>query len=294
MALNGWLVIDKPLGITSADVIRILKKLLHPKKIGHAGTLDPLASGMLVIALGEATKAIDFVMQGVKTYEFCVTWGQNRDTIDAEGKILSISPKRPSIDQLKSILNEFTPSYYQTPPKYSAVKMQGRRAYNLARNNIEFELKPKLVELKKIEIINHSSDETSFLIECGKGFYVRSLAQDIADKISMMGYVSRLRRVSCAKFDTTSMISLETLKKLVYNENNCSWDNVIFAITAVLDDILVWQISEDESRRLKFGQKIKVSSQIENQTLITVHLGVPIAICTLNDGILIPNRIFNL
>ena len=294
MTYHGWILVDKPLGITSTDAVRKIKKLLKVSKIGHAGTLDPLASGMLIIALGEATKAIDFAMLSNKTYEFTITWGESRDTIDAEGKVIKTSDVRPSLDQIKQAIAEFMPSYLQTPPKYSAVKINGQRAYDLARKGIDFEIQPKLVELSKVEITSHDDYQTSFTIDCGKGFYVRSLAHDIAEVAGACGYVSHLRRTRCGKFDQADMISLESLEKLVYKDGYYNWNEIIQPIIGILDDILVCQVSREESIRLKFGQRVRIQSINQDRTVVAVFDNTPIAICVLADNLLIPKRIFNL
>ncbi len=291
---NGWLVLDKPLQISSANALNRIKRLVGLKKLGHAGTLDPMASGVLVVALGEATKAIEFAMSSHKAYEFTITWGEYRDTIDIEGAVIATSDVRPNRAEIEKVLKEFTPSYLQTPPKYSAVKVAGKRAYDMAREGKAFELKPKLVELSEIEVIGHEGDKTTIRICCGKGFYVRSLAIDIAEKLGALGYVSYLRRTRVGNFTAESAISLESLEKLVHNALDRGWEDLIIPIAAVLDDILVRRVSESEGKRLKFGQRVRVSPEGEGEGIVAICGNIPIAICKLEDGVLIPKRIFNL
>ncbi|MDF3047144.1 MAG: truB [Candidatus Midichloriaceae bacterium] len=294
---SGWIILDKPLSISSATALNKIKRtLLLPKscKIGHAGTLDPMASGVLVVALGEATKAIKFAMSSCKSYNFTITWGENRDTIDVEGSVTERNDKRPALNDIKAMLAEFVPTYMQTPPQYSAVKVAGKRAYDLARSGKEFELQPKPVSLTKAEVIEHNKDSTTISIDCGKGFYVRSLAFDLASKLGVLGYVSHLRRTRIGKFTESDAISLESLEKLMHNDSTCNWNNLIMPITAVLDDILVQQVSELDASRLKFGQKIRINSEDTSEEVVAVCENIPVAICSLEAGVLIPRRIFNL
>jgi tRNA pseudouridine55 synthase len=291
---SGWLILDKPIEISSAGMLNKLKHLLGIKKLGHAGTLDPMASGVLVVAIGEATKAIEFAMSSQKSYEFTITWGEHRDTVDVEGKILQSSDVRPTKEQIENILGEFTPSYMQTPPKYSAVKVSGKRAYDMARKGEEFDIRPKLVELSEIAITEHFDDKTAIRITCGKGFYVRSLAVDIASRLGALGYVSYLRRTRVGKFVIEDAILLETLEKLMHNGMDRNWGDLVLPITAVLDDILVQQVSEAEVACLRFGRKVHIASESKNEEVIAAYRGNPVAICRLEDGFLIPKRVFNL
>jgi tRNA pseudouridine55 synthase len=294
---SGWIILDKPLAISSATALNKIKKILHLHKsckIGHAGTLDPMASGVLVVAFGEATKAIKFAMSSCKSYNFTITWGENRDTIDAEGVVTESNDKLPALSDIKAMLTEFVPTYMQTPPQYSSVKVAGKRAYDLARSGKEFELQPKPVSLTRAEVIEHNKDSTTISIDCGKGFYVRSLAFDLASKLGVLGYVSYLRRTRIGKFIEADAISLESLEKLVHNDSTCDWSNLVMPITAVLDDILVQQVSELDAARLKFGQKIRINSETTSEEIVAVCENIPVAICSLEAGVLIPRRIFNL
>ena len=235
--LNGWLVINKDLGMTSRQVVNIIKKTLNVKKIGHAGTLDPLATGVLALAIGKATKTVKYIMDGMKKYSFTIKWGISTDTQDAEGKIVSKSNKKLDKIKLNSVLKSFIGEKNQIPPKFSAVKVKGKRAYDLARNGKEFSLKPKKVFLKKIRVVQNNINKnnyTKFEIECGKGFYVRSLVRDICKKLNMDGYVIELKRIESEPFNLKSSISIKDFLRL-YEKND--WKNNFLPIYSVLNKI---------------------------------------------------------
>ena len=235
--LNGWLIINKDLGMTSRKVVNIIKKTLNVKKIGHAGTLDPLATGVLALAVGKATKTVKYIMDGIKKYSFTIKWGISTDTQDAEGKITSKSNKKPDKIKLKSILKNLIGEKNQIPPKFSAVKVKGKRAYELARNGKEFTLKPKKVFLKKVRVVQNNINKnnyTKFEIECGKGFYVRSLVRDICKKLNMDGYVIELKRIESEPFNLKSSISIKDFLRL-YEKND--WKNFLLPIYSVLNKI---------------------------------------------------------
>jgi len=235
--LNGWLVINKDLGMTSRQVVNIIKKTLNVKKIGHAGTLDPLATGVLALAIGKATKTVKYIMDGMKKYSFTIKWGISTDTQDAEGKIVSKSNKKLDKIKLNSVLKSFIGEKNQIPPKFSAVKVKGKRAYDLARNGKEFSLKPKKVFLKKVRVVQNNINKnnyTKFEIECGKGFYVRSLARDICKKLNMDGYVIELKRIESEPFNLKSSISIKDFLRL-YEKND--WKNNFLPIYSVLNKI---------------------------------------------------------
>ena len=235
--LNGWLIINKDLGMTSRQVVNIIKKTLNVKKIGHAGTLDPLATGVLALAIGKATKTVKYIMDGMKKYSFTIKWGISTDTQDAEGKIVSKSNKKLDKIKLNSVLKSFIGEKNQIPPKFSAVKVKGKRAYELARNGKEFSLKPKKVFLKKVRVVQNNINKnnyTKFEIECGKGFYVRSLARDICKKLNMDGYVIELKRIESEPFNLKSSISIKDFLRL-YEKND--WKNNFLPIYSVLNKI---------------------------------------------------------
>ena len=235
--LNGWLVINKDLGMTSRQVVNIIKKTLNVKKIGHAGTLDPLATGVLALAVGKATKTVKYIMDGMKKYSFTIKWGISTDTQDAEGKIIAKSNKKLDKIKLNSVLKSFIGEKNQIPPKFSAVKVKGRRAYDLARSGKDFSLKPKKVFLKKIKVVENKTDKsnyTKFEIESGKGFYVRSLVRDICKKLNMDGHVIELKRIESEPFNLESSISIKDFLRL--HEKN-DWKNNFLPIYSVLNKI---------------------------------------------------------
>ena len=232
--LDGWLVINKDLGMTSRQVVNIIKKTLNVKKIGHAGTLDPLATGVLALAVGKATKTVKYIMDGMKKYSFTIKWGISTDTQDAEGEITSKSNKKPDTIKLKSILKNLIGEKNQIPPKFSAIKVNGKRAYHLARDGKKFTLKPRKVFLKNIRVVKKNADSTSFEIECGKGFYVRSLVRDICKKLNVDGHVIKLKRIESEPFNLKSSISIKDFLKL-YKKND--WKNFFLPIYSVLNKI---------------------------------------------------------
>ena len=177
--VHGWVVLDKPVGMTSTHAVSVVKRAFSAKKAGHAGTLDPLASGLLPIALGEATKTVPFVMDGRKAYQFTVAWGSQTETDDTEGRVIATSELRPQEDAIAALLPRFTGTILQTPPKYSAIKIAGERAYDLARDGEEVVLQPRPVEIDALSIVSHDGATTTFEAECGKGTYVRAIARDL-------------------------------------------------------------------------------------------------------------------
>ena len=207
--VHGWVVLDKPVGMTSTHAVSVVKRLFTAKRAGHAGTLDPLASGALPIALGEATKTVPFVMDGRKLYQFTVRWGEERDTDDAEGRAVANSDTRPSPDAIRALLPSFTGAIEQVPPKYSAIKIDGERAYDLARDGAAVELAARTVQIDRLELIATPDPDHAVLhAECGKGTYVRSLARDVGRALGCFGHVSALRRGAVGPFGAETMILL--------------------------------------------------------------------------------------
>jgi len=293
------MIIDKPLGISSNQVLSRIKRVLHPSKIGHAGTLDPLASGLLPVAFGEATKTIQFIMNREKAYEFEITWGENRDTLDAEGEITATSDLIPNEENIKTALAEFkVGTIEQMPPKFSALKINGKRAYDLARKGEEVKLESRQVDLLELSLTSISDGSAKFFVECGKGFYVRSLARDICSKLSACGYVSSLRRVKSGKITEKDAISLDSLEKLVHNANELDgeWQDFLMPLSYVLDDILVHKVSSSEAAKLKNGIAIEYSNPAlpENEVFIVSSADIPIAICSLKNDKITSSRVFNL
>lgn len=256
--LNGWLIIDKPKGMGSTQVVGALKRFLHPMKIGHAGTLDPLADGVLPIALGKATRLIPYVMDSEKIYEFDVTWGCETTTDDLEGEIVQTSDLRPTKEQIEAVLPRFIGQISQMPPIYSALKINGERAYDLARLGKDVSLKERLITVKALEIKQHSAEKTRFCVTCGKGTYVRALGRDLGRILRCFGHVTHLRRLKCGPFHIEKSILLANFEKIEYKETV----QRILPLETVLDDILVLAVKEDDIRRLIMGQALSLKSFI--------------------------------
>ena len=256
--INGWIIVDKQTGITSRQVVTKISKILNLKKVGHGGTLDPLATGILPIAIGEATKVISLVQSKEKKYAFIIKWGESTETDDSEGKILEISKARPSHKEITSILNCFIGNVFQKPPLYSAIKINGQRSYKLARQKIEIEHKLRKIKvynltLKKIIDVNSAE----FEVTCGKGTYVRSLARDIAEKLNTKGHIVSLRRLSVGPFDEKDTIFIDFSKEIIHSQPIL---DKLSPIETVLDDIPALVLNEKEARQVKQGQKINFES----------------------------------
>lgn len=310
--INGWLNLHKPLGVSSAKAVSIVKKHLRPMKIGHAGTLDPLASGVLPLALGEATKTVQFCMDNIKEYEFTVKWGEATSTGDVEGEVVKTSHVRPTIVQINNILPQFTGEIMQAPPQYSAIKINGMRAYDLARSGEVVEMKARQVMIKKIvcgrslvvgsnecllpPTINDQLQTSTFNVSCGKGTYIRSLAEDMAIALGTCGHVTKLVRTKVGKFTIEDAILLEDIEKTVYKNADSGG---VLPVDSVLDDIQVQEITPEYAARVRCGQKILASAFFpKGEALQGVFMakcnGVLVAVCELENGLIKPLRVFNL
>jgi tRNA pseudouridine55 synthase len=292
--LDGWLVIDKPIGRSSAQIVGRIKYLIKQAgskyKVGHGGTLDPLATGVLPIAIGEATKTVAYVMDGRKCYRFTVTWGEARDTDDAEGKVIETSDKRPSRPEIEAALADFTGEISQVPPIYSALKVSGQRAYALARANEEVTLKPRLVQISALTLLENDHGTASFEVYCGKGTYIRSLARDLARSLGTVGYISALRRTMVGPFLENAAISLDKVESLVHSARLAA--NVL-SIEAPLADIPALELSEMDAQRLRFGQEIAVPDA-DAETVRARSGERLVALAKIEMGKLRPLRVFNL
>ncbi len=256
--INGWLVLDKPLELTSTRAVGIVRRIFNAQKAGHAGTLDPLATGILPIALGEATKTVSNVMEGGKIYEFTVKWGAETTTDDLEGDVTSTSLKRPTEEEVAELLPIFIGNILQTPPAFSAIKINGKRAYDLARSGEKVEIKAREVNIYDLSIKNFIEDEEmTFIAECGKGTYIRSLARDIGRELGCLGHVSRLRRLKSGPFTENMSISLEKLEELSHSAaaRDVLLDQLC-PIETALDDIPALAINEDDAARVRLGQAV--------------------------------------
>lgn len=287
---NGWLVLDKPLGITSAQAVGRVKRLLNPKKIGHGGTLDPLASGILPLALGEATKAFQFVAANTKTYRFTAAWGAERTTDDLEGEITLTSDKRPSEAEILAALPQFTGDIMQAPPAYSAIKVDGERAYDRARAGEDVVMVARPVHVETLSLMAFTADDATFEMTCGKGTYVRSIAHDLGRALGCYAHVTMLRRTQVGKFHENSAISLEKLEELVHS---AAVNERLLPIASVLDDIPALELDPMSARRLSQGQTIPLPSPMPEGTIVQVLSdGRLTLIAKAEEGVLKTVRVF--
>ncbi|WP_439923819.1 tRNA pseudouridine(55) synthase TruB [Nitrobacter sp. JJSN] len=298
--VHGWVVLDKPIGMTSTHAVAVVKRLFSAKRAGHAGTLDPLASGGLPIALGEATKTVPFVMDGRKRYRFTVQWGEERDTDDTEGRVTATSESRPDADAVRALLPRFTGVIEQIPPQYSAIKIQGERAYDLARDGETVALQPRQVEIHQFDLVEHTDDGRSvFEAECGKGTYVRALARDIGRILGCYGHICALRRTLVGPFDEADMIPLVELEALcnraASGEGNLA--DALLPVETALDDIPALAVTRADAARLHRGQAVLLRGRDAPQSSGIVYVTVAgrlLALAELGHGELIPKRVFNL
>lgn len=298
--VHGWVVLDKPVGMTSTHAVSVVKRLFSAKRCGHAGTLDPLASGALPIALGEATKTVPFVMDGRKLYRFTIRWGEERDTDDAEGRTVSTSTERPSPEAVRALLPSYTGLIQQIPPRYSAIKIEGERAYDLARDGEQVELAPRQVEIGRLELVNIPDPDHAVLeAECGKGTYVRALARDLGRALGCFGHVSALRRAAVGPFGGETMILLEQLEALCHRaaSGEGSLADALMPVETALDDIPALAVSWADAARLQRGQAVLLRGRDAPNFRGTVYVTVSgqlLALAELDRGEIVPKRVFNL
>jgi tRNA pseudouridine55 synthase len=298
--VHGWVVLDKPVGMTSTRAVAIIKHLFAAKRAGHAGTLDPLASGCLPIALGEATKTVPFVVDGRKTYLFTIRWGEERDTDDAEGRIVATSESRPGEPTICALLPRFIGTIEQVPPRYSAVKIDGERAYDLARDGEPVELAARAITVHRLELVEiPDADHAVLAAECGKGTYVRSMARDLGRALGCFGHVSALRRRRVGPFGESDMMPLEQVEALCHRaaagEGNLA-DTLLPTETA-LDDIPALAVSLADAARLARGQAALLrgrDASIFRGMVQVASGGQLVAIAEVERGEIIPKRVFNL
>ncbi|WP_417793640.1 tRNA pseudouridine(55) synthase TruB [Terasakiella pusilla] len=288
--IHGWLIIDKPLEISSNNVVGKARWLTKAQKVGHGGTLDPLASGILPLAFGEATKTVSYVMDGTKTYRFEVTWGETRSTDDAEGEVTDTSTARPTRAEIEAALPAFIGAIEQIPPKYSALKIDGQRAYKLAREDKDIEMTARTVQIDDLKLIDcPDSDRAIFEVQCGKGTYVRSLGRDLGNKLGCLGYISMLRRTKVGPFDENCAISLDSLEQIVHSE---ALFESLLAIETVLDDISALALNEEETQKIRNGMGFKTDLP-DTETLRLMHNDKLVALAKVEDGLVRPFRVFN-
>ena len=294
--VNGWLIIDKPRDMGSTDVVNFTRRLFNACKNGHGGTLDPFATGVLPIAFGEATKLLSYLTDAKKEYEFTIQWGKATSTGDTEGNIIAEKEKIPSRDEILSILPEFKGIIEQVPPAYSAIKINGRRAYDLARKGEKIEMPSRQVEIYDLELLTELPEHQAvFHVACSKGTYVRTLGQDIALRLGTVGHLKELRRTKCGNFSLSDAIKLETLKNIVHID---SLTKVLLPIETYLRDIAVIAVSEADAAKLRLGQGLSPRTyETELPTTgdaIALCNGKMVAVVRVDNRKIAPIRVFNL
>ncbi len=300
--IHGWVCLDKPLGMGSTQAVSRVRRLFDAAKAGHAGTLDPLASGILPIALGEATKTVPFMMEARKVYRFSIQWGASTTTQDREGEVVARSDVRPTPDQVQAALSAFIGEIDQVPPAFSAIKVDGARAYDLARDGQTVELKSRRVTIDEATITGAPDpDHVEITVLTGKGVYIRSLARDLATALGAEGHVSALRRERVGPFSLQNAVGLEFLEDLVHRG---AASEGLLPITTALDDIPDLAVTDEDAFRLRQGRSIVLlPRQMEtlqarlsagSDFVSAVQGTEPVALCSLKAGRLQPDRVFNL
>ena len=297
--VHGWVILDKPLRLTSTQAVGKVRWLFDAQKAGHGGTLDPLATGLLPIALGEATKTVNYAMDGRKVYRFIARWGEERSTDDLEGEVTAQSEKRPSREAIEAILPRFTGDILQAPPAFSAIKVAGERAYDLARAGEVVDLAPRPVRIEGLRLVDvPDADHATFEVTCGKGTYIRSLARDMGRVLGCLAHVSMLRRVAVGPFTEAHMISLEKLEDLSHKaRGGNAMEGALLPIETVLDGIPALAVDGEKAQRLRQGQPVLLrgaNAPIAEEAVLVTHGGQPVGIGTVEQGTLKPKRLFNL
>jgi len=297
--VHGWLILDKPVGVSSTDAVARVKRAFQAAKAGHAGTLDPLASGILPVALGEATKTVPFVVDGIKSYRFTVRWGAETETDDSESEVVETNDVRPSRADIERLLSDFTGEIKQVPPRFSAIKISGARAYDLAREGDAFELSARAVQVNRLEIVEIPDEDHCVLeADCGKGTYVRALARDLGRALDCFGHVSALRRTRVGPFKEDATISLAKLEEIGHSAAGLEGlDAVLAPVETALDDIPALAISGDDAAKLTQGQVVLLRGRdapIINGPVYATSRGMLVALGEVKRGELRPKRVFNL
>ncbi len=303
--IHGWLVVDKPSGLSSGQVVGRVKRLLDAQKVGHGGTLDPLATGVLPLALGEATKTVSFVMDGAKVYRFTVKWGEATDTLDAEGEVTETSEIRPTAAAIEAVLPRYIGTTEQVPPVYSALKVDGQRAYKLARDGEAPEMAPRPITIEALRLLapadsSTDPDHAEFEVFCQKGTYVRALARDIAASLGTVGHVVALRRTQSGPFGEKAAISLDSLEALGHSAR---LEAPLLSIMTALDDIPALALDEAEAGKLRQGNPIALLAVLrrspettieQGQTVIVMAGDTPVALARIVGGEIRPSRVLNI
>jgi tRNA pseudouridine55 synthase len=290
--VDGWLVVDKSTGFSSAKIVAIVKRIFNAQKVGHGGTLDPLATGILPIGLGEATKTMPYIVDATKEYDFTVKWGEATDSDDCEGEYTHTGGEIPTQEQILAVLSDFTGPIEQVPPAYSAIKVDGKRAYTLARAGEDVQLKSRVVEIQSLSLISSDMEtgSSNFHVVCGKGTYVRSLGRDIALKLGTFGHITALRRTRVGPFDLKGAISLELLEDLSHSARAAG---LLQPVTTALDDIPALAVTAPEATDIQMGRSIQ-NPKAKQGICVLMNGTQPVAIAEAKvDGIQ-PLRVFNM
>ncbi len=301
LPVHGWIVLDKPSGMTSTQAVAAVRRITGAAKAGHGGTLDPLATGLLPVALGEATKTVPYVMDGPKRYRFTVRWGEERDTDDAEGAVIATSENRPTADEIRAVLPEFIGLIEQVPPKFSALKFGGERAYDLARAGEAVPATPRPIRIYDLALVDQpDADHAVFEVRSGKGAYMRSLARDLARRLGTVGHIAALRRTAVGPFTEAQAISLESLAALGHS---AAASGHLLPVETALDDIPALALTDTEANRLRSGQPVGLLRRadrdrighLESGALVcAMSGGKPVAVARFDAGDLRPVRVLNL
>ena len=296
--IHGWLCLDKREGMTSTEAVARVRRITRARKVGHGGTLDPLATGVLPIALGEATKTVAYVMEGEKHYRFTARLGEARTTDDAEGEVLATSERRPETEEIVAALPEFVGTIEQVPPRFAAVKIEGERAYDLARRGEAVELASRPVEVRRFELIERpDADHAIFEVVCGRGTYVRALVRDLGEKLGCFAHVVALRRLRVGPFDVESAITLPVLERLVADD---ALPQALLPVGTPLGSLPAVPLTEPQAQRLRAGQTIRVApglvtgEPVDDGTVRAMNAGRVVALARLCGAELSPVRVFNL
>jgi tRNA pseudouridine55 synthase len=296
--INGWVVLDKSIGMTSTQAVGKVRWLFQAQKAGHAGTLDPLATGILPIALGEATKTVPYAVDGQKAYRFTVRWGAETNTDDAEGQIVERSDLRPTRASIEALLPNFHGEILQTPPAFSAIKIDGQRAYDLARQGETVKLEARPVQIDRLELVEMPDHDTSvFEAECGRGTYVRAIARDIGRMLGCLGHVTALRRTRVGPFEEAQAVTISELEEAANREDGgVEIKSLLRPVESALAELLEVNVSQSDAARLARGQPVLLRGRdapVMNGEAFALSKGMLIALCEIERGELRPLRVFN-
>ena len=289
--VNGWVILDKPVGMTSTHAVSRLKRIFNAKKAGHAGTLDPLASGLLPVAFGEATKTVPFVQDGEKAYRFTIRWGIETESDDTEGRVTNTSDRRPAPDQIETMLPRFTGTIMQVPPAFSAIKVNGERAYDIARDGETVVLAARPITINSLVLVSTTDDEAVLEAQCGKGTYVRAIARDLGRALGCFGHVTSLRRTRVGPFCEVDSCQLPELE-----EGPEAALSLLRPVEAGLLEIPCVVVDRDGAARLRRGQSLLLRGRDAPMGGVAYAAcgGVPVAFGEVERGELVPARVFNL